>query len=197
MSDFKKKTVPSLTDGQAGYSVVIPTITARHHREMIMLQAANEIKAGKESLEEAEEAFAAATKELESDQGLIDALKEAEADHAFIASKIADYADTEKVVGELGRKLEKTKSVLEKDIAKVKNHFGNMPALEIGELEITYLLIGKEIIGEPWAVMACCGLGPEDWVDIDYEDYAELCKELLRRNPRFFKIRHLKTMAEK
>lgn len=195
MHEDKIITIQSLTDGKDPYRVAIPKITARHHREMMMIQAANEIKIGKASCEEAEEAYAKAKAAREESQVLIDALETAGADPALIVSKRSEFANAAKVVDELESKLEKTKKELEKDIAKVEKHFGNIPDLEIEELELTYLLIGKDILGEPWAVMACCNLVPEEWVDIDYDDYATICKELLRRNPRFFKVRHRKTAA--
>lgn len=192
MSEGKTITIPSLTEGKEPYKVAIPKITARHHREMMLLQSVNEIKMAKEACEEAEEAWEKAKVARENSEELIEALETAEADPALIASKKSEFANVGKVVAELESKLEKTKKELEKDIATVEKHFGNVPELEIEELELTYLLIGKDILGEPWAVMACCNLGPEEWVDIDYDDYANICKELLRRNPRFFNVRHRK-----
>ena len=195
MSDVKTISIPSLTDGKEPYEIGIPKITAVHHKEMMMLQCVNEIADGKEACEEAEEACQKASSAREESQGLIEALEIAEADPALIASKKSEFANAEKFVDELQRKLDKTKKLLEKDIAKVEKHFGVIPDLEIDDLKITYLLIGKDILGEPWAVMACCGIDPEGWLDIDYEDYATICKELLRRNPRFFRVRHRKAAA--
>lgn len=192
MSDVKKMTIPSLTEGKEPYEIGIPKITARHHREMMMLQSVGEIKDGEAACEEAEGAYEKAVAARKESEGLIEALEIAEADPVLIADKKSDHASACKIVDELQRKLEKTKKQLEQDKAKVEEHFGDIPDLEIDEVGLTYLLIGKDILGEPWAVMACCGLGPEDWVDIDYEEYANICKELLRRNPRFFKVRHRK-----
>ena len=192
MSDVKKMTIPSLTEGKEPYEIGIPKITATHHREMMMLQSVGEIKDGEAACEEAGEAYEKAVAARKESKELIEALEIAEADPALIISKKSEFDNAAKIVDELHRKLDKTKAQLEKDTAKVVKHFGDIPDLEIDEVGMTYLLIGKDILGEPWAVMACCGLGPEEWVDIDYEDYANICKELLRRNPRFFKVRHRK-----
>lgn len=195
MSDVKIISIPSLTEGKEDYQINIPKITAKHHREMMMLQSAGEIKDGEAACEEAEEAYGKAVAARGESEKLIEALETAGVDPVLIASKKSAFANTAKFVDELNRKLDKTKKQLEKDESKVEKHFGVIPDLEIDEVGLTYLLIGKDILGEPWAVMACCDLGPDDWYDIDYEDYATICKELLRRNPRFFKVRHRKTAA--
>ena len=192
MSDVKKMTIPSLTEGKEPYEIGIPTITPKHHRQMMMLQSVGEIKDGESACEDAEAAYEEAVAASKKSKELIEALETAEADPALIISKKSEFDNAAKFVDELQRKLEKTKKQLEQDKAKVEKHFGDIPNLEIDEVGLTYLLIGKDILGEPWAVMACCGLGPEDWVDIDYEEYANICKELLLRNPRFFKVRHRK-----
>ncbi len=190
--------IPSRTEEQEPYQVKIPIIDpALQHQDMLMLEAAHEIKNSKDALAEGNDALEKAKDARDRCKTFIDTLVEVEADPVMIAEKKIGYAEAVDLVAEITSKRDKLLEAMKENIDKVKEHFGDIPDVSFGELELTYLLAAKDICGEPWVVMACCDLGPKDWLDIRLEDYAKICKEILRRNIRFFRLRHPEKVARK
>jgi hypothetical protein len=179
----KTLTIPSITPDKAAYNVTIPTITSVHKKRMFALQLADQIKSERAKLDEAAEA-------ITLQRELVDAMESVNADPLIIAKHRQEAATLE------AARLKKERE-LEKNQAKIINYFGEIKDIDVDEVGITYLLISKDILGEPWAVWACCDLTLDDWFDIGYDDYAKICKELLQMNTLFFAIHHQKTPPKK
>ena len=203
MSEGKTITIPSQTEGRDPYQVKIPICQPRHRRRMRMYQAVAVVKHHEAALEETksflkkweedadtrEDEYLRQKKEL---QDRIEACSFAGGVGELIHNLKREISAIDRSIADQKNEVEEKKRFiksLEKEKAEVEEYFGKIPDWQLGEEHHIYLQIGKEVLSdEAWAVAACCGLDPDVWEDIGYEDYNKICKELLRRNPLFFRI---------
>lgn len=206
MSDVKILEIPSQTEGKEHYRVSIPIITPAHRRRMRMLQAFVEVKSYDDKYQEAQEdsknwedEMVAKAKETADRVSLLEDQIEAIEFSGNSDDLVVSYKN--KVIKEKEyqrefeikarkaiKKANKFIAEVDKERGKVQSYFGQLPGWELGEEHNTHLGIARDLLShEPWAVAACCELYPDVWEDIGYEDWQKICKELLRRNPLFFR----------